>query len=112
METITGKRPYRKRAPVESVHVEPEAGKQPEIDVGQGQTGEPGFGAQAHDAAEGQGIDWLELMAEVHAEKRAVVRCWHPEAKHDLAQLKNGANIEVKVGKAAYQLTTGEIVSL
>jgi hypothetical protein len=51
-------------------------------------------------------------MAEVHAEKRAVVRCWHPEAKHDLAQLKNGANIEVKVGKAAYQLTTGEIVSL
>lgn len=64
------------------------------------------------DAAEGQGIAWLELMTEVHAEKRTVVRCWHPEAKHDLAQLKNGANIEVKVGKAAYQLTTGEIVSL
>lgn len=51
-------------------------------------------------------------MASIHAEKQQVVRCWHPAPQGDLAQLKNGSNVEVSAGEAAYQLTTGEIIAL
>jgi hypothetical protein len=63
-------------------------------------------------AAKGQGINWLGLMEVIKAEKRMVVRCWHPEPQSQVGEWKDGINFEVKQGAPAYQLTTGEIVSL
>jgi len=51
-------------------------------------------------------------MDAIKAENRMVVRCWHPEPNAESGEWKNGINFEVKHGAAAYQLTTGEIVSL
>lgn len=44
------------------------------------------------------------------AETRQVVRCWHPEAVGEHFPLKNGANVEVNAGEAAYQTSDGDIV--
>ena len=112
MEDIARKRPGRPRKVVEPAHAESEVGEPANVQLGAGEIGSARTSAEEVNPEKGQGIDWLGLMAAIHSEKAQVVRCWHPEAKHDLAQLKNGANIEVKVGNPAYQLTTGEIVSL
>jgi hypothetical protein len=53
-----------------------------------------------------------ELTAMVQAEKRQVVRMWHPDKIDPLIQAKNGSGIEVNTGTARYQLTTGEIIEV
>lgn len=112
MENQPGKRRGRPPRAIPPVDVGAEVQDSSASPIGDGEIGEPGIGAQEDDAAEGQGIDWLGLMALVHEEKQQIVRCWHPEPKGELAQLKNGSNIEVLVGETAYQLTTGEIIAL
>ena len=51
-------------------------------------------------------------MAAVTASKAQVSRCWHPEPAAELIQMPNGSNVAVLTGDAAYQLTTGEIITL
>lgn len=51
-------------------------------------------------------------MTAARAEKRHVVRVWHPEAEGDLLDLGSGINADIQVGDPAYQLTSGEIVAL
>lgn len=53
-----------------------------------------------------------ELVDTVRAESRQVARLWHPDATDPLIQAKNGSSIEVCTGKAAYQLTTGDIIEI
>lgn len=55
---------------------------------------------------------WLELIDAVKAESRLITRIWHPEATVALHDLGHGVNAQVLVGDPAYQVTTGEIVSL
>jgi len=112
METVTSKRPGRPRKTVEPVHVEPEAGEQYQSNAGDREASEQGVGVSKIAPEKGQGIDWLGLMDAIKAENRMVVRCWHPEPNAESGEWKNGINFEVKHGAAAYQLTTGEIVSL
>lgn len=53
-----------------------------------------------------------KLVDIVRAEKRQVVRMWHPDKFDPLIQAKNGSSIEVNTGTARYQLTTGEIIEI
>lgn len=48
----------------------------------------------------------------MHAERRQVVRCWHPMPPGDLVEAKNGSMIETNVGEPAYQTTDGTVVAL
>jgi len=48
----------------------------------------------------------------VRAEHRQVSRCWHPDAIGETLEAKNGSNIAVLVGEAAYQFSDGDIVTL
>lgn len=57
-------------------------------------------------------VSFDELVSIAHAEDGHVVRIWHPESKVELIHAKNGSGIEVKQGKAAYQLTTGEVIEV
>jgi hypothetical protein len=51
-------------------------------------------------------------MTAMREEKRQVVRCWYPEPRGALFALDNGSNAEVLIGNPAYQVTSGEIVTL
>ena len=56
-------------------------------------------------------ISFGELKECIFAEPAQVVRCWHPEPEGRLFPLKNGVNVEVNEGAAAYQISTGDIIT-
>ncbi|WEF34868.1 hypothetical protein [Pseudoduganella chitinolytica] len=41
-----------------------------------------------------------------------VSRCWHPAPQAELIPAHNGSNIAVLTGEPAYQLSSGDIVTL
>lgn len=45
------------------------------------------------------------------AEKRQVVRCWHPAPVGELFHLAKGIHAEVRKGNAAYQISNGDIIN-
>lgn len=62
-------------------------------------------------AAPAAAKSFADLTEAICAEQRLVVRLWHPEPEGKLYTLPNGVNVEVNEGVAAYQLTTGEVVT-
>lgn len=45
-----------------------------------------------------------------HAE--LATRCWYPQDHGPLFEVRAGINVEVLIGEPAFQLTSGEIVTL
>lgn len=112
MEKLTSKGRKRKGEAVATPEVDGEIGVHPDNQLGDGQVGEVGPGAPREPVAESKTYGWPNLIEAVRAEPAQVSRCWHPEPKAEVVELKNGSNAAVEVGAAAYQLTTGEIITL
>ena len=118
MEASTGKRQYRKRAPVAAPEVGGQAAGEPADAPGHRKDGETGDGAQGEIAAptrqgndDGPVVVTLgQLHAAVATEQRQVVRLWHPEADGTHHSLGNGVNAELHHGEAAYQVSDGTII--
>ena len=55
--------------------------------------------------------DFALLMIDV-SRKHLLSACWHPDASGEIQPLHNGINARLSVGPAAYQLSSGEVVTL
>ena len=55
--------------------------------------------------------DWDGIVKVIRAEKRIVVRVWHPTPRGTTVET-NKSEVIVLKGYAAYQLSTGEIIKL
>lgn len=112
MEKLAGKGRKRKGEAVATPEVDGEIGVHPDNQPGDGQVGETGPGAPREPVAENKAYGWADLTEAVRAEKAQVSRAWHPAPEGQVIELKNGSNAAVEVGAPAYQLTTGDIITL
>lgn len=116
MDEQPRKGPGRPRKAISATEVGGQIGSDASHEPGDGPIGEGRIETSAD--AEGSSqtnfglVSFDELVSIAHAEDGHVVRIWHPEAKVHLIHAKNGSGIEVKQGKAAYQLTTGEVIEV
>lgn len=78
---------------------------------GDGQVGSDGKDQASENNGRGQRISWLGLVEAVQAESGLVSTAWHPEAEADVIST-NASDVRVIAGEPAYQLSTGEIVTL
>lgn len=111
MDTITKPRRGRARKVI------PNAGdvKQSAIDTangnGNGQDSAARTEPQAKSDGQGEGCSWLELVDKVKSHDGLISMAWHPSGETESIST-NASDVRVLVGDAAYQLSTGEIISL
>ena len=113
MDEITSPRRGRPRKTVaDAIDVE-QAGSDVADDIGLGQAVNEGSGIQAVDGGTREVPDWDTLKSTVRSmyKKTPVSTVWHPESQGDLLDTIWG-NVRVLKGESAYQLASGEKVSL
>lgn len=111
MGTITGKRRGRQRKVVPDVEVNGQSEIKPTVVSGDGQVSSDGKDQATENNGRSQGVSWLGLVEAVQAESGLVSTAWHPEAEADVIST-NASDVRVLAGEPAYQLSTGEIITL
>lgn len=112
MAKLTSKGPKRAGNALAAPEDSGEVRNDPDQQFGDGEIGADGPGAQGEPVAESKTHDWAGLIEAVRSEPAQVSRAWHPAPKGQVIELKNGSNAAVEVGAPAYQLTTGDIITL
>ena len=109
MEKITGKRLGRPR----NIIPDDRTNRQAEGDnaTSNGNRTISGTRPEVHAESSGVQKDWEHIVKIIHAEKRMVVRVWHPVPRGTTLDT-NKSEVQVIRGEPSYQLSTGEIIKL
>lgn len=83
----------------------------PTVDSGNGQVSSDGKEPPAKDSGSSERIGWLGLVEAVKAEQRIVATAWHREAESEVIST-NASDVRVLEGDPAYQLSSGEIITM